>query len=139
MFNVVEISLCPSHSCISFKLTPLTYSKLAQLCRRKSKRLDFLRHGYAVHRLNQWIKEGEDINALYPYLSEYMGHSNYADTDYYLSLVEDFYPEMEQRLSSGSAGHQSANTTSIYLKVDVEGLRKCALDLEEVFASENGL
>jgi hypothetical protein len=29
-----------------------------------------------------------------------MGHSNYADTDYYLSLVEDFYPEMEQRLAS---------------------------------------
>ena len=53
-----------------------------------------------MHRLNQWVKEGQDINALYPYLSEYMGHTNYADTDYYLSLVEDFYPEMEQRLSS---------------------------------------
>ena len=29
-----------------------------------------------------------------------MGHSNYAATDYYLSLVEEFYPEMEQLLSS---------------------------------------
>lgn len=56
------------------------------------------RHGYAVHRLNNWVKEGQDINALYPYLSQYMGHSHYADTDYYLSLVEEFYPEMEQRL-----------------------------------------
>ncbi len=63
-------------------------------------RVHDFRHGYAVHRLNQWVKEGQDINSLYPYLSEYMGHSNYADTDYYLSLVEDFYPEMEQRLSS---------------------------------------
>ncbi len=63
-------------------------------------RVHDFRHGYAVHRLNQWVKEGQNINALYPYLSEYMGHSNYADTDYYLSLVEDFYPEMEQRLSS---------------------------------------
>jgi len=63
-------------------------------------RVHDIRHGYAVHRLNQWVKEGQDINALYPYLSEYMGHSNYADTDYYLSLVEAFYPEMEQRLSS---------------------------------------
>lgn len=36
-------------------------------------------------------------------------------------------------------GHQSVNTTSIYLKVDIEGLRKCALDPEEVFTSENGL
>ena len=63
-------------------------------------RVHDFRHGYAVHRLNQWVKEGHDLNALYPYLSEYMGHSNYADTDYYLSLVEEFYPEMEQRLSS---------------------------------------
>lgn len=29
-----------------------------------------------------------------------MGHVNFAATDYYLSLVEDFYPEMERRLSS---------------------------------------
>lgn len=63
-------------------------------------RVHDFRHSYAVHRLNQWVREGQDINALYPYLSEYMGHSNYADTDYYLSLMEDFYPEMEQRLSS---------------------------------------
>jgi len=62
------------------------------------------RHSYAVHRLNQWVRDGQDINALYPYLSEYMGHSNYADTDYYLSLVEEFYPEMEQRLSSINDG-----------------------------------
>lgn len=30
-------------------------------------------------------------------------------------------------------GHQSVNTTSIYLKIDLTGLRKCALDPEEVF------
>lgn len=30
-------------------------------------------------------------------------------------------------------GHQNINTTSIYLKVDIESLRKCALDPEEVF------
>jgi site-specific recombinase XerD len=36
-------------------------------------------------------------------------------------------------------GHQSVNTTGLYLKVDIEGLRKCALDPEEVFLSENTL
>lgn len=40
---------------------------------------------------------------------------------------------------SEALGHQSINTTSIYLKIDIEGLRKCALDPEEVFASENSL
>jgi integrase len=63
-------------------------------------RVHDFRHSAIVHRLNQWVRGGQDINALYPYLSEYMGHSNYADTDYYLALVEDFYPEMERRLSS---------------------------------------
>jgi len=63
-------------------------------------RVHDFRHGYAVHRLNQWVRDGQDINSLYPYFSEYMGHAHYADTDYYLSLIEEFYPEMEQRLSS---------------------------------------
>ena len=30
-------------------------------------------------------------------------------------------------------GHQSINTTSIYLKIDLDGLKRCALDPEEVF------
>lgn len=33
---------------------------------------------------------------------------------------------------SETLGHQNINTTSIYLKIDIEGLRKCALDPEEV-------
>lgn len=36
---------------------------------------------------------------------------------------------------SETLGHQNINTTSIYLKVDIESLRKCALDPEEVFVS----
>lgn len=34
---------------------------------------------------------------------------------------------------SETLGHQNINTTSIYLKIDINGLRKCALDPEEVF------
>lgn len=34
---------------------------------------------------------------------------------------------------SQTLGHQNINTTSIYLKIDICGLRKCALDPEEVF------
>ena len=30
-------------------------------------------------------------------------------------------------------GHESLQTTSIYLKIDLEGLRKCTIDPEEVF------
>jgi site-specific recombinase XerD len=36
---------------------------------------------------------------------------------------------------SETLGHKSINTTSIYLKIDLDGLKKCALDPEEVFGS----
>jgi integrase len=61
-------------------------------------RVHDFRHAFLVNRLNLWVREDRDVNALYPYLSEYVGHAHYADTDYYLSLVESFYPEMEKRL-----------------------------------------
>ena len=33
-------------------------------------------------------------------------------------------------------GHQNIQTTSIYLKIDMEGLRKCVIDPDEVFKYE---
>lgn len=62
--------------------------------------LHSFRHTFAVDRLNAWVREGKDINAMYVYLSEYMGHMNYRATDYYLRLVSEFYPDMENMLSS---------------------------------------
>lgn len=32
-----------------------------------------------------------------------MGHSNFADTDYYLTLAEPFYSEFESRMHSVNA------------------------------------
>jgi integrase len=71
----------------------------ASLIVGNSPRVHDFRHVYAVDRMNGWVRDGQDISALYPYLSEYMGHSHYVETDYYLSLVESFYPEMERRMS----------------------------------------
>ena len=59
-------------------------------------RVHDFRHSYCVYRLNKWVTCG--LNALYPYLSGFMGHSNFADTDYYLTLAEPFYPELESRM-----------------------------------------
>lgn len=61
-------------------------------------RVHDLRHSYCVYRLNYWVGEKADLNAMYPYLSEFVGHSTFADTDYYLSLAEPFYPELEARM-----------------------------------------
>ncbi len=63
-----------------------------------SPRVHDLRHSYCVYRLNQWKKDNENLTALYPYLSEFVGHSNFEDTDYYLTLAEPFYPDFELRM-----------------------------------------
>lgn len=62
--------------------------------------LHSFRHTFAVDRLNGWVREGKDVNTMYVYLSEYMGHANYNATDYYLQLVSEFHPDMERLLSS---------------------------------------
>lgn len=57
------------------------------------------RHTYATERLTRWIEDDIDVNTMYPYFSRYLGHSNYADTDYYIKLVSSFYPEMNKRMN----------------------------------------
>ena len=66
-------------------------------------RVHDFRHSYCVYRLNQWVRDNADLNALYPYLSEFVGHSNFADTDYYLTLAEPFYLEFEARMRKVNA------------------------------------
>lgn len=61
-------------------------------------RVHDFRHTFCVYRLNKWVSGNADLNGLYPYLSEFMGHSNFADTDYYLTLAEPFYSEFESRM-----------------------------------------
>lgn len=70
----------------------------AAMAKGNPPRVHDFRHSYCVYRLNKWVSEHEDLNALYPYLSEFMGHSNFADTDYYLTLAEPFYPEFESHM-----------------------------------------
>lgn len=53
-----------------------------------------LRHSFATHRLYKWLAEGKDINALLPYLSSYMGHSQISDTCYYIHLIPELLVDM---------------------------------------------
>ncbi len=71
----------------------------ARITKGNPPRVHDLRHTYCVYRINKWVCDKADLNALYPYLSEFVGHSNFADTDYYLTLAEPFYPEFEARMS----------------------------------------
>ncbi len=48
-----------------------------------------LRHRFASAVLNRWLDEGEDLNAMLPYLSAYMGHGSLSETAYYIHILPE--------------------------------------------------
>ena len=59
-------------------------------------RIHSLRHGFAVKCLKKWVLAENDLTVLLPYLSAYMGHSDFRATQYYLRLTSDLYPDIVQ-------------------------------------------
>lgn len=51
-------------------------------------RIHDLRHTFAVNRLRQWYKDGEDVQQLLPALSTYMGHKHLSHTSVYLTMTD---------------------------------------------------
>lgn len=39
--------------------------------------------------IRKWIRQGDDIAVMLPYLSTYMGHTSLEDTAYYVHLVPE--------------------------------------------------
>ena len=54
----------------------------------RSPRIHDVRHGFAVHALLRWYRQGRDVQAKLPWLATYMGHVSIASTQYYLAFVE---------------------------------------------------
>ena len=57
-----------------------------------------------MHRLNRWVRDQRQVAALLPYLTMYLGHAHLRDTDYYLHLVPEFFPD----LTAASAARHGA-------------------------------
>lgn len=51
--------------------------------------LHSLRHTFAVHRLQHWYKDGQDVRELLPNLSVYLGHVDPASSYWYLSCTPE--------------------------------------------------
>ena len=59
-------------------------------------RVHDLRSTFAVHRIQEWIKKGNDLNRMLPALSAYMGHTGLMSSERYLLLApERFRRELE--------------------------------------------
>ncbi len=48
-----------------------------------------LRHRWATTVMMKLLNDGEDLYSLLPYMSAYMGHSNFEDTAYYIHLLPE--------------------------------------------------
>ncbi|MEE8056813.1 MAG: tyrosine-type recombinase/integrase [Pseudomonadales bacterium] len=59
--------------------------------------LKSFRHTFAVHRLLQWYREGEDVNAKLPILATYMGHVNIISTQVYLHSTPELMEQVDKR------------------------------------------
>ncbi len=63
-------------------------------------RVHDFRHLFALSCIRKWVRQKKDLNALYPYLSTYMGHSDFKATDYYLHLSEDCQTDISEAMTS---------------------------------------
>ena len=67
-------------------------------------RLHDLRHTSAVHRLTIWYREGENVQKLLPQLSVYMGHTQLAATQVYLTMTPALLHEASVRFERYAVG-----------------------------------
>jgi len=62
--------------------------------RGRGPRLHDMRHSFAVHRLEDWYRQGANLAAKLPVLSAYMGHQSLAGTQHYLRLTPALFPDV---------------------------------------------
>lgn len=67
---------------------------------RGQARIHSLRHSFAVHRLLKWYREVADVNQKLLFLSTYMGHSDVAHTQVYLTLSDTVLAEAQKRVTA---------------------------------------
>ena len=70
-------------------------------------RMHDLRHTFAVNTLLGWYRDGADVAAKMPALSIYLGHSDPANTYWYLSAVPELLAHAAARLDAANTREQA--------------------------------
>ena len=78
----------------------LSQCDIAHRGRGQGPRIHDLRHTFACHRLAQWLRDGMAVDLALPILSTYLGHESVYQTQRYLHLFPQLYPEIASRLAS---------------------------------------
>jgi integrase len=96
----------PSGAVYSLKSVYQIFRRLLRRCgiphggRGQGPRLHDLRHTFAVHCLERWYRQGEDLNARLPLLVAYLGHESLRGTQRYLRLTPEVFPDINMRLET---------------------------------------
>lgn len=91
--------------------TPYTFFKrILEKCgihhrgKNEGPRVHDLRHTFAVHTLHRMSSEDVDLYAGLPILSVMLGHASVKETEWYLRLAREFYPEIIEKMSATTGG-----------------------------------
>ena len=71
---------------------------------RQRPRLHSFRHSFAVHRITSWYRQGADVQRLLPVLSIYLGHTDLAGTQVYLSMTPELLQQASLRFARYARG-----------------------------------
>ena len=63
----------------------------------KLPRIHDIRHTACLHVMHKMLENGEDLYCNLPKISAYMGHIKMSDTEYYLRMAQQYYPEMAKQ------------------------------------------
>ena len=55
-----------------------------------------LRHCFVINKVEQWMTEGKNINAMMPYLSKTLGHNSADETYYYYNNLKSVFPLIQK-------------------------------------------
>jgi integrase len=81
----------------------LWYSLPEAICRTQQKpSIQSFRHTFACERIRLWSQEGRDLRSAIYYLSEFMGHDSFRETEYYLHLLPERFPDLLDKVEAVS-------------------------------------
>lgn len=61
-----------------------------------------LRYTFITRVMNRWVKEGEPLDVMMPYLVRYVGHTTFVSTHYYYELTHETYDIIRKKDSLSS-------------------------------------
>ena len=94
---------------ISIGVADWTFNKIALKCgvrkeSRRGPRLHDLRHTFVVRTLEDWYRQGKNVEVLLPILSTYVGHSQPGSTYWYISITPELMSLASERMDQYMGG-----------------------------------